>query len=290
MTPKDIAFTVVLPGVIVAAFVLLGRAGAMRDDLRPRREVLSLVAAALAFILGTRFVLGHFGHLPPVAAEEWLFPLTTAWAILSLPAFVRGSLPLQVALCVCFGACVALFPLKTALNNQVDASAARLGVGAVVALLVAIPMAASAIASIRAAHGGIAFSLLAAIAAGAPGLFFSSSLKLAQVAGVLAVCAGVFAAAALVLRRWEISRGAGALLAGLNATVWSFSYFYASAPRAAAILAALAPVAAAVGLIPALARRPRLCAAMQILLAAAIAAAGTAIAFDAMPKDDDPYG
>lgn len=294
MSTKDIVLTVVLPAIVMALFVLMARLTGMTDDRRAWRERASLLGVVCAFIIGTRFVVGNWPGFAPKSADDWLiwFAASAGIASIAAAAAIRGKAwPLAGALLsVVFGALVVVLPLKTAMLTQVDGVQLRACIGVLIALLVAAPMIATGQSALRITHAGPALALLGATAVGAPGLFFSSSVKLAQIAGVLAVCSGVLSVAGLAFKKWEISRGAAGTIAGLNATLWAAAYFYASAPKGAAILGAISPCAAALSFIPGLQKRPKLCMALQFVLAAAIAAAGTALAKEAMPKDDDPYG
>jgi hypothetical protein len=207
-------WTVVVPGGIAAAFVLLSRLVRAESPVRGALAALGLCGGAAA---------AHVGHagfpaIPPIDTLGWI-PLVSAGSAVALAALERcpprlGAL--AAALAVAMGALGAYLVGRPAFGGASAApvaSVAVLGVGA--GLAIALDDRAG-----RRLPGWarLAWLMIAAIAASVASLFAATALFALLFAGVAASVGGLLVAG-LVLRRLVATRatfGVAVILLGLQ--------------------------------------------------------------------------
>lgn len=286
-----------------------------------------VLATLAAFLFGAPFILGKWPPLPPVLGEEWVVyvaivaaaaafliaGVVAAAALKAMRASPGGpaadvgagfrmpfaAFGIAAAVTLAIGIGLRFTALRSAFENQVGPGLAGIALMSAIALgMMAITVGLER-AACRLRNAGLPFALGLIATLSVPGLFMSSSAKLAQLALVLAMGPGLASLAGLFFRGRVMRAGAFAgvatLFVSVHVTLWLVAHFYAEAPLATTILACVAPAAVLVGLVPPvrmkLAERPVLGAIVPGVLAALVMVAAVGIAartYLGEKKDQDP--
>jgi hypothetical protein len=322
---------------VIAVGLVIARRGARAQttpvgepDLRHGEHWPAWVAVmtvVMAFLFGAPFILGKWPPLPPVLGEEWIVYVAIAAAAAAFvvagvvgaaavkarraapagPAADVGlGLRLPVAAMVvaavatvAIGVGLRFTALRSAFENQVGIGLAAWALLGVIALGMAAMTLGLERVACRVRNAGLPFALGFIATLSVPGLFMSSSAKLAQLGLVLAMGPGLVSLAGMFFRGTVIRAGAFAgvatIFVPIHVTLWLTAHFYAEAPLATTILACVAPAAIFVSLLPPLriklAERPVLAAIVPGVLSIVVMAAAVGIAamtYLAESKNQDP--
>ncbi len=227
LTLTDILRDDLLPALLCAAVLAAGWR-VWRRRVGPSAHWAMGLAAGGAFVVGYRFITAAWPHWPPMDSQSALLALAVVAGLVGVvdglirfPSWLR----IEAALVVCLGGTWLLFAPLFGSDWKGDPAKGCLWVLGIGISNHALWSSTELLANRR--HGaGMALHLtiLAAATAGVVGM--SDSLQYARLGGVVAAIAGAALVVGLVLPRFSIARGIGAVLVPLTALMF-LAHLYA---------------------------------------------------------------